>query len=141
MPATRTEYILSLQTAIQARLTGDGTLMALVTGVFDQPPQSQPCPFISYGTHIGGNWHLFGFRNSEIYFYLDIFSTQIGSEECYRVLAEVNRLLETTPANPPLTMPEWGQVLLSCEWNTATYDLGHKEWHMSARYHSIAVEI
>jgi hypothetical protein len=38
-----------VQKAIYAALTGDATLMGMVTGVFDQPGQNQAFPYITLG--------------------------------------------------------------------------------------------
>jgi len=40
---------LALQTAIYTKLTGDATLMALITSVFDRQPQGSAFPYVTIG--------------------------------------------------------------------------------------------
>ena len=70
-----TPFVLTeFQTAAQARLTGDTTLMGLITGVFDMDnvAQGQALPYVSYGSHYGTPFKTFHHTNSESYFLLDI---------------------------------------------------------------------
>src|SRR6266704_5180116 len=99
MPATRQEYLLELQIAVDGRLTGDSTLMGIITGTFDIAPEKWPPPYITYGQHVGGPWPMFGKVNSESLFLLNIFSQAGSDDECYQILAEVRRLIETRPGN------------------------------------------
>jgi hypothetical protein len=39
----------AVQTALYSRLTGDATLMAKITGVYDQPPQGEAFPYVVIG--------------------------------------------------------------------------------------------
>jgi hypothetical protein len=139
----RPELLLELQTAAQARLVGDGTLMGIITGVFDRAPEHQPYPYISYGVHTDGPWPVFGGKDgSQALFMLDIWSGDSGSpDECYAVLAEVRRLLVTTPSNPPLTLPHWGLTRLAYQFSTILYEAQYGIRHMPVRFLSQAQEV
>ncbi len=43
------DHSLALQQAIYGALVADGTLMGMVTGVFDRAPDGQPCPYVALG--------------------------------------------------------------------------------------------
>src|SRR6266702_4206278 len=118
MPATRQEYLLELQIAVDGRLTGDSTLMGIITGTFDIAPEKQTPPYITYGQHVDSSWPTFGKVNSDALFLLDIFSQKGSDDECYQVLAEVRHSLETRPDNPPLILPSYGQIFMNYDWST-----------------------
>ncbi len=141
MPATRPMYLLELQIAVQTRLTGDSTLMGIVTGVFDIATERQATPYITYGQHVDSAWPTFGKVNSDALFLLDIFSQQGSDDECYQILAEVLRLLQTRPGNPPLTLPDYGQVVMNYEWSTILHETEYNIRHMPVRFRSKAVEL
>lgn len=141
MTTTRPMAIIELQVAAQARLTGDGTLMGMITGVFDQVRGNQALPYVSYGQHVDGPWATFGHWNSEAFFLLDIWSNASGDEEAYRILAEIRRLLETRSDNPPLTLANYGHVGMHLDWSTIMIDPDFGLRHLQARFISHAVEL
>jgi hypothetical protein len=141
MPVTRPMYLQELQIAVDARLMGDSTLMSMITGTFDIAPERQPTPYITYGQHVDGPWPTFGKMNSDAMFLLDIFSQQGSDDECYQIGAEVVRLLQTRPGNPPLTLPDYGQVTMNYEWSTILHETDYNIRHMPVRFRSKAVEL
>jgi hypothetical protein len=141
MPATRQEYLLELQIAVDARLMGDSTLMGMITGTFDIAPEKQTPPYITYGQHVGGTLPTFGHVNSESLFLLDIFSGAGSDDECYQILAEVRRLIETRPGNTPLVLPDYGVSYLKCEWSTILHETDYNIRHMPVRFRTKATEL
>lgn len=137
---TRQMAVFELQEAVQAKLTGDSTLSGMISGVGDQLPEGQALPYISYGQHVDGPFPTFGKWNSEAFFLLDIWSNAQGDEECYRILAEVIRLLQTRPDNPPLTLTSYGQVGMRYDWSTMMPPDEFGIRHMPVRFISQAVE-
>lgn len=137
---TRPMAIFELQVAVQTALTGDAQLMGLITGVFDQVREGQALPYVSYGQHVDGPWATFGHWNSEAFFLLDIWSNASGDEEAYSILAEVRRILETRPDNPPLTLESYGLIGLHLDWSTILHDPDFNIRHLQARFLSQAVE-
>lgn len=133
--------LLELQIAVQARLTGDATLAGMVTGVFDIAPEGQTTPYITYGQHVDSTMPTFGKPNSDAMFLMDIFSQAGSDDECYAILAEVRRLLETRPTNAPLTLPSYGQVYLAYQWSTILHETTYQIRHMPVRFRSKAVEL
>ena len=137
---TRPMAVFELQIAVQAKLTGDATLMGMITDVGDQIVEGQAFPYISYGQHVDGTWATFGHWNSEAFFLLDIWSAASGDEECYRILAEVIRLLQTRPDNAPLTLTNYGLVGMKYDWSTMMPPDEFGIRHMPVRFLSQAVE-
>jgi hypothetical protein len=138
---TRPAPILEIQTAVQSRLTGDSTLMGMITGVFEEPIEGQALPYISYGQHVDGPYYTFGKVGHEGFFLLDIWSNASNKDECYHILAEVRRLLVTTPTNPPLALPDYGPCNFIYEWSTIFKEQEFAIWHMPVRFMTRTVEM
>ena len=140
---TRPVLLLELQTAIEARLTGDATLMALINGVFDvdSVPVNQPIDYITYDTPVDVPLPTFGHMNSEATLTLSIWT--LKHDAAYAVLAEVIRLLVFVPPNgaAPLVMPDYGQARLWCEHVTSMYVPDTRYWHLLAQFRSQAFEL
>jgi hypothetical protein len=137
---TRPAPILEIQTAVQSRLTGDSTLMGMITGVFEEPIEGQALPYISYGQHVDGPYYTFGKVGHEGFFLLDIWSNASNKDECYHILAEVRQLLVTTPTNPPLALPDYGPCNFIYEWSTIFKEEEFAIWHMPVRFMTRTVE-
>jgi hypothetical protein len=137
---TRPAPILEIQTAVQSRLTGDSTLMGMITGVFEEPIEGQALPYISYGQHVDGPYYTFGKVGHEGYFLLDIWSNASNKDECYHILAEIRRLLVTTPTNAPLALPDYGPCNFIYEWSTIFKEEEFAIWHMPVRFMTRTVE-
>jgi hypothetical protein len=138
-----TPFVLTeLQTAVYARLTGDSTLMGMITGVFDidNVAQGQAMPYISFGNHINQPYKVFRKTNSEGYFLIDIWS-DVSREQAYAIMAEVLRLLD----GQPLTLSHFNQGMMEYEWSTALFeqnatDWHTGDWHVPIRFHSLIFE-
>ena len=142
MPATRPALMYELQVAVQTKLTGDSTLMGIITGVFDIAPEGQPFPYITYGQHVDGVGPTFGGKmNNEGLFLLDILSQAGNDDECYQILAEVRRLLQTTPTNPPLALADYGMSYLNYDWSTILHETEYNVRHMPVRFRTRAYEL
>lgn len=127
MPTT--PFVLTeLQTAVRARLIGDTTLMAMITGVFDvdNVAQGQALPYISFGNHQDQPLRTFRHTNSEGFFLLDIWS-DVSREQAYAVMAEVLRLL--CDANNPLVLAHYNQCKMEYDWSTALFEQNPSDWH------------
>jgi hypothetical protein len=132
--------VLERQVAIQTRLLGDTTLMGMITGVFDEAPEGQAAPYITYGQHTDAPFETFGKVNSEALMLLDIWSTRDSDDECYQILAEVRRLVETRPTTAPLVLPSYGEIIMRYEWSTLIREQDSNFRHMVVRFHSYASE-
>jgi hypothetical protein len=137
---TRPSAVLEIQIAVQAALTSDTALMALVTGVFGEAPEGQSAPYITYGQHVDGPYEMFGSVNSEALILFDIWSNQRNDDECYAILAETRRIIETRPDNPPLALPSYDLAEIRYEWSTIIQEQESSFRHMPVRFHTIAIE-
>ena len=85
-----------LQTAYYTRLTGDATLMGMISGVYDWSavPALQNYPFISIGDATEGPQNAFGRRGYLTTQMLHIWDNSNGFKLCYQILARMNTLLD-----------------------------------------------
>jgi hypothetical protein len=141
MPVTRPAFMYELQVAAQTRLLGGSTLMGIITGVFEQSPEGQTFPYITYGQHVDGPMYTFGHVNADGLFLLDIFSQQGSDDQCYQILAEVKLLLQTTPTNPPLTLLDYGLAYINYDWSTILKEPDYDVRHMPVRFRVKASEL
>lgn len=138
---TRPVFMYELQTAVQTRLLGNSTLAGIITGVFEQAPEGQAFPYITYGQHVDGGMYTFGHVNANGLFLLDIFSQQGKDDECYQVLAEVKQSLQTTASNPPLVLPDYGLAYMNYDWSTILKEPDYDVRHMPVRFRVKATEL
>jgi hypothetical protein len=138
---TRPVLIYELQVAVQARLTSDSTLMNIITGVFEQAPEGQAFPYITYGQHVDGTEPTFRKMNANSLFLMDIFSQQGSDDQCYQILAEVRRLLQPSDTNPPLMLADYSMALMNYDWSTILKEPDYDVRHMPVRFHVKAYEL
>jgi hypothetical protein len=138
---TRPVFMYELQTAVQTRLLGNSALAGIITGVFEQAPEGQAFPYITYGQHVDGGMYTFGHVNANGLFLLDIFSQSGKDDECYQILAEVKQSLQTTASNPPLVLPDYGLAYLNYDWSTILKEPDYDVRHMPVRFRVKATEL
>lgn len=102
------------QQAIYSRLTGDATLMALITGVFDKAPEGQAFPYIDIGDGDEAPFRTFGalfghetFKTVRIWTQDDINS--VGFKQALAIYEQVNALLDC------YALSVSGQTTVSCQ--------------------------
>lgn len=83
-----------LQRAVYDKLTGDETLMGLVTGVFDGVPEQQPYPYITLGsiTEVPDDAHDRQGLTAQVV--LHIWSKYRGYYEAARILTAMDAVLD-----------------------------------------------
>jgi hypothetical protein len=138
---TRPVLMFELQVVVQARLIGDSTLMNIITGVFEQAPEGQSFPYVTYGQHVDGTEPTFRKMNANSLFLMDIFSQQGSDDQCYQILAEIRRLLQTSDTNPPLTLADYGMAYLHYDWSTILKEPDYDVRHMPVRFRVKAYEL
>src|SRR5690349_18507109 len=84
---------LPLQKAIYQTLTGDTTLMALVAGVYDRPPQASAYPYITLGDAEGRDWSTKTASGVEFMGTLHIWSREGGRKQALTIMERVHTLL------------------------------------------------
>lgn len=86
-----------VQAAVYARLTGDATLLALITGVYDFVPESVEFDYVVIGeaTEIPDNRH--GGFGRETTITLHVWSRYRGHSRGQRIAARITALLDHQP--------------------------------------------
>lgn len=88
--------LLDIQKSIYDVLSGDVTLNALITGVFDDVPKDQEFPFITLGTATEVNFNTFSRQGRDITEEVFIWSRHRGFSEGLEILERVALLLDYT---------------------------------------------
>lgn len=97
----------SLQQSFYQHLTGDTTLMALVSGIFDHVPQSTAYPFVTIGEAIIRDWSNVEHQGTEQTIALRIWSREAGRKQASTIMERIVTLLNSS------TLSVSGQALRS----------------------------
>jgi len=108
-----TDCIWELQKAVFAALDGDGTLSALITGVYSHVPQDTAFPYIKFGDIAARNWSTNTSSGDEIKFNVEIFGRSRGAKEILEILKEVRRILDDA------SLAMTGCTMVSMKYNSA----------------------
>ena len=100
----------SLQQTIFQTLTADGTLMAMVTGVFDHVPQASEYPFITIGESQIRDFSNVEKQGTEAQTSIRVFSREAGRKESALIMERITHLLH----HAILTIS--GQSLVDCRF-------------------------
>ena len=125
-----------LQKAIYAALTGDGALMAMITGVHDHVPQEAAFPYVTIGESTAVDWRTVGHDGMELTLVLHAWSRERGHREVKQILAECHRILN----DAKLTVPGHVLVWLHFEFAQTIADNDGATYHGIARYNAITHE-
>lgn len=125
-----------LQKAIYGALTGDSTLMAMITGVHDHVPQGTAFPYVTIGEASAVDWRTVGHDGMELTLVLHVWSRERGRKEAKLVLAEIHRILN----DAKLTVPGHVLVWLHFEFSQTLQDADGATYHGIARYNAITHE-
>ena len=126
----------ALQQAIYTALTGDGTLMAMITGVHDHVPQETAFPYVTIGEASAVAWRTVGADGMEVTLVMHAWSRSRGHREVKQIMAEIHRILHE--AN--LTVPGHVLVWLRYGFSPAIADNDGATYHGIARYKALTYE-
>lgn len=104
----------AIQTAIYGQLKADGTLMALIKGIFDNPPQDQAFPYITVGDFTMNPFNTFAKVGKDATATLHVWSRSPGFKEGMEILDRINIVLDG------IALAVTGYSLVKCEFETAT---------------------
>jgi len=107
-----------IQAAIYGALTGDATLMALVTGIYDSVPEGTAMPYVSIGEAVATprNAHdRFGRRNVAT---LHVWSRHQGFTEINAIMSRITAILD----HQPLTVTGHDAVMVHHEFEQTLND-------------------
>ena len=75
----------ALQQAIYTALTGDSTLMAMITGVHDHVPQETAFPYVTIGESTARDWRTVGRKGAEATLILHAWSRSRGRKQAKQI--------------------------------------------------------
>lgn len=126
----------ALQQAIYTALTGDGALMAMITGVHDHVPQGSSYPYVTIGESSAVDWQTVGHDGMEVTLVLHVWSRFRGRKEVKQILAEIHRILHDAALNVPGHVLVW----LHFEFAQTVPDNDGATYHGIAHYNAITHE-
>lgn len=118
---------LPLQQEIYQALTGDSTLMTLVTGVYDRVPQDSAYPYVVIGDMAGNDWSSKTTTGMEYLITLHVWSREGGRKETALIMERLHTLLHQS--NLTIT----GQSLVLMQFLSSSLSLENDGW----TYHGI----
>lgn len=98
-----------VQKAIYDTLTGDATLMAQVTGVFDFTPDNQAFPYVTIGEANDGVYATYDRFGQEVTETIHVWSRYLGYAEINSIVNDIVRLLGNKDQSE-VPVDNWGNV-------------------------------
>lgn len=100
----------ALQTAVYNALVGDVTLMALISGVFDNPPENYASfPYITIGEEVSTDFSTDDSNGVEVVFVVHVWTRQNGArKEAKQIIDQVYTVLNRSN----LTVTGFNNVLM-----------------------------
>ena len=122
-----------LQSAIYSALTGDATLMALITGVFDRPPQGTAFPYITLGESFGRDLSTLATVGMEHHFTLHVWSREGGRKQAAQIMERLHTLLHQ------VILTVTGQTMVTMSFVSSTIMLEDDGWtyHGEMQFHTV----
>ena len=118
-----------LQQAIYQKLTGDATLMALITGVFDRTPQDTNFPYISIGESAAHDWSNLGTTGTAHVLTLHVWSREGGRKQAAQIMERLYTLLHQG------TLTVSGQSFVSMHFTASDIGMESDGWTYQAKMH------
>lgn len=103
--------LMEVQRALYTKLTGDGVLMGMVTGVYDVVPQKTMLPYVVIGNGDYTTLPADGINLSEVSLQLNVWSDTAGRKAVLTIMNRLYALLH----QGTLTLTGYQQVLMRCE--------------------------
>ena len=125
-----------LQKTIYQTLTGDPTLMGMVTGVHDHAPQGAAFPYITIGEATAQPWGAAGLDGIEATLSLHVWSRSPGRKEVKRIVAEMHRLLH----DADLAVTGHALVSIRFQFGETFRDPDGITYHGFSRYRAVTHE-
>jgi len=108
-----------LQKAVYQALTGDAGLMALVTGVFDRPPQGTLFPYITIGESTSSDWSSATTTGMEQNITLHAWSREGGRMQAASIMEKMHTILHDA------SLSVEGQALVMIRFAASSITLGN----------------
>lgn len=117
----------SLQKALYETLTGDVTLMDLITDIYDRVPDAADFPYVTVGSLRARDWSSKTHTGMEYTVQINVWSREGGRKESADIMGRIYTLLH----DQPLTVE--GQTLISIRFVSSDILLEKDGWS----YHGI----
>ncbi len=124
---------LAVQAAIHGKLTGDATLMGMVTAVHDQVPEDASFPYLAIGDDTAVDFGTKTEAGQELTLTLHAWSRAHGRREVKDILARIHALLH----HQALTVTGFTHLLTRFEFTQTFRDRDGLTQHGIARYRVI----
>lgn len=115
---------LNLQQALYTSLTGDSTLMAAVTGVYDRVTEGAVFPYITLGDIFSRDWATTTSNGLQLSIMLHIWSRSSGRKQTLMIMERVHALLHHSGlsiSGQQLIMMRFGSSEVTLERDGITY--------------------
>lgn len=122
--------LLEVQTAIYDKLTGDSTLMALITGVYDHVPEGTVHPYVVIGETTATAENAHDRIGKDQVVTLHVWSKQHGFSEALEIAARICTVLE----HQSLTVSGYDHVLTAFEFAQTLRDPDPEIRHVPVRF-------
>lgn len=83
----------ALQTAIYQQVADNSPLMAMVTGIYDHPPEGTPFPYIAIGDMVASNLSNLGITGADYTLNLHVWSREAGHKQTADIMNALYGLL------------------------------------------------
>lgn len=91
---TTIDPVWELQKSLYSALSGDATLMAMISGVFSHVPQDTAFPYIKFDNISAKDWSTKSNIGIQASLPIFVFSQALGDKEVLNIMAEVKRILD-----------------------------------------------
>lgn len=119
-----------LQVAIVEKLRAHAPLTDLVTGIYDDVPDTAPFPYVSLGSIVEFEEDSHTQRGLNVSAVLHIWSSYPGNKETSAILSAVCDALD----RQPLTVPGWTDVSIAMSQANTSSDPNPDIRHMNATF-------
>lgn len=120
----------ALQTALYGKLHGDATLLALVTGVYDDVPEDTNYPYVVIGEFTEEPLNAMGKHGKEVTATLHVWSQYKGFAEAYDIANRIQVLLDEVA----LTVTGYTHVSTQYEFGESIREPDGVTRHIPLRY-------
>jgi hypothetical protein len=122
-------------TAAYARITGDVPFMALIKGVFDDVPEGENFPYVSFGEATENSWDCFGQDGVDAVINLHVWSRYRGFSEAQGIN---NALIGLLDNDVGLSIAGYATVLLNYDSSQQLRDPDGITRHIVTRFRVMA---
>lgn len=131
------DYSSQFQSALYAKLSGDATLMGMVSAIYDHVPETAIFPYISMGEIDARDSSTFGKDGQIMTATLHIWSRQRGRKEAQQIMARIHDLLHKGTLN--VSGAEFAGSYY--DFSAVILDGDGLTYHGIARYRAIVTEV